>query len=312
VDANSGSRVMSLLKDAPKTIERLTVTGGDADVGGGILVASAQEDFETRKHTLRNLLILENSATVNGGGIHTGSHPLKISRTRIVGNFAVSGGGGVYMGSTPTAALGDPPLSISATTVNNNQAGLGAGLYLDGADPGGAPHDPRADIVNSTFAYNVATVSGGGLASILGADLNAEHTTVAYNTADADNVGGGAGGGIYQSSDADFDIENALVKENTVGTSGAGPQCAGEFLFDGVITPQGTPGLCVFLGGSLIQPETEPRIGGLADNGGPTPTIEIQVDSLANGWNESFCPATDQRGVSRPANDCDAGAYERP
>lgn len=311
VDANGGSRVFSLLKDAPKSIERLTVTGGNADAGGGIFVASAQANFETRKHTLRNVLILQNTATANGGGVHTGSHPLKISRSRIVGNLAASGGGGIFMGSTPTAAL-DDSLVISGTTINSNNAALGAGLYLDGFNPAEAPHDPRADIVNSTFALNVATVSGGGMAVILGASLEANHTTVAYNSADADSSGGGDGGGIYQSTDADFDIENALVKENTVGSSGDGPQCAGDFRFNGVITPQGTPGLCVFLGGSVIQPEVEPRIGSLADNGGPTPTIEIHADSLANGWNESFCPAKDQRGVSRLPADCDAGAFERP
>jgi hypothetical protein len=312
VDANGASRVFSLLKDAPKSIERLAVTGGSADVGAGILVASAQADFETRKHSLKRLLILQNTATASGGGVSTGSHPVKISKTRIVGNFAGSGGGGVFMGSAPTAAL-DDPLSISATTVNSNQAGLGAGIYLDGFNPSAEfPYDPRADIVNSTFALNVAAVSGGGLAAIQGAQLDAEHTTVAYNTADGDGVGGGNGGGIYQSSDASFAIENSLVKENTVGPSGDGPQCAGDFRFIGVITPQGTPGLCEFTPGSIIQGEVEPRISPLTDNGGPTPTIEIQADSLANGWNEGLCPVKDQRGEGRPTSGCDVGAFERP
>jgi len=103
------------------------------------------------------------------------------------------------------------------------------------------------------------------------------------------------------------------VKENSVGSSGDGPQCAGSIKFMGVITPQGTPGLCTFEGGSVIQGEVPANIGTITNNGGPTQTIEILQTSLANGWrDDSSCPAKDQRGEPRPQNECDIGAYERP
>jgi hypothetical protein len=56
-----------------------------------------------------------------------------------------------------------------------------------------------------------------------------------------------------------------------------------------------------------------PGLGALQDNGGPTPTHALlpgspAVDTGANG----VCPATDQRGVTRPKNlVCDIGAFEK-
>jgi hypothetical protein len=58
----------------------------------------------------------------------------------------------------------------------------------------------------------------------------------------------------------------------------------------------------------------DPKLGALADNGGPTQTRELLPGSpaidavVASG---AGCPATDQRGVSRPNGAaCDIGAYE--
>jgi hypothetical protein len=53
-------------------------------------------------------------------------------------------------------------------------------------------------------------------------------------------------------------------------------------------------------------------IGALGDNGGPTPTHALlsgspAIDTAAGG----ACPATDQRGVTRPQGPrCDVGAFE--
>ena len=60
---------------------------------------------------------------------------------------------------------------------------------------------------------------------------------------------------------------------------------------------------------------TDPKLdpAGLANNGGPTQTIALQPDSPAVDLMPagSSCPATDQRGVSRPQGPtCDLGAFE--
>ena len=58
---------------------------------------------------------------------------------------------------------------------------------------------------------------------------------------------------------------------------------------------------------------TNPQLGALANNGGPTQTMALQVGSPAiNGvvYNApNGCPTTDQRGYAR-SSACDIGAYE--
>jgi hypothetical protein len=55
-----------------------------------------------------------------------------------------------------------------------------------------------------------------------------------------------------------------------------------------------------------------PKLGPLANNGGPTQTMALYVGSPAiDAGSDSGCPATDQRGVPRPqGRHCDIGAYE--
>jgi len=56
---------------------------------------------------------------------------------------------------------------------------------------------------------------------------------------------------------------------------------------------------------------TDPLLGPLQDNGGPTLTHALLSGSPAiNQGKNSFCPATDQRGLTRPSTACDIGAYE--
>jgi hypothetical protein len=56
----------------------------------------------------------------------------------------------------------------------------------------------------------------------------------------------------------------------------------------------------------------DPRLAPLADNGGPTPTVALLPGSPAiDAGDDSVCPPTDQRGVSRPQGlACDIGAFE--
>jgi uncharacterized repeat protein (TIGR01451 family) len=62
-------------------------------------------------------------------------------------------------------------------------------------------------------------------------------------------------------------------------------------------------------GGDLV--DTNPNLGLLADNGGPTQTHALLLPSKAINAATS-CATLDQRGVSRPvASQCDIGAYEK-
>ena len=57
---------------------------------------------------------------------------------------------------------------------------------------------------------------------------------------------------------------------------------------------------------------TDPRLDTLKDNGGFTPTLALLPGSPAiDAGDNAACPATDQRGVTRPQGAaCDIGAYE--
>ena len=55
----------------------------------------------------------------------------------------------------------------------------------------------------------------------------------------------------------------------------------------------------------------DPRLGDLADNGGPTSTHLPAGDSLVLGLAlPPHCPPLDQRGASRDPDDCDGGAVQ--
>jgi hypothetical protein len=57
---------------------------------------------------------------------------------------------------------------------------------------------------------------------------------------------------------------------------------------------------------------TDPKLGPLADNGGPTPTMALLLGSPAiDAGNTALAPTTDQRGFPRPAGAAaDIGAFE--
>jgi hypothetical protein len=80
-------------------------------------------------------------------------------------------------------------------------------------------------------------------------------------------------------------------------------------------------GSCFDSGGSDL-PNTKPQLSVLRDNGGPTRTLALctgagsapschGVSPAIDAGDNAACPATDQRGFSRPAGAaCDIGAYE--
>ena len=70
--------------------------------------------------------------------------------------------------------------------------------------------------------------------------------------------------------------------------------------------------LCEFTA-STDHPSTDPQLGALQNNGGPTDTQLPPVASPPiDAGVDAACPATDQRGVPRPQGPhCDSGAVER-
>lgn len=111
-----------------------------------------------------------------------------------------------------------------------------------------------------------------------------------------------AGGGVYVPS-------GPLTLQNTLFAQNGGANCSG-------------PGTIVDGGHNLSFGDTScpaatngnPELGPLQDNGGPTLTMALGPGSAALDQvpaTGSACPATDQRGASRPQGSaCDIGAFE--
>jgi hypothetical protein len=132
---------------------------------------------------------------------------------------------------------------------------------------------------------------------------------------------GGGGGSGFGGVDGTCNLINCTLASNG-GIAGLGGGGGGG-------NPPGTPGAsgvawggttCSALANTLIAWNTpaggdtfpDPKLGPLADNGGPTLTMALLPGSPAiDAGNTSLAPATDQRGFSRPAGRAaDIGAFE--
>ena len=205
--------------------------------------------------------------------------------------------------------------------------GNGSGTGADGGNgsPGGAGGsggaiDSTADmtITNSTIVANSA--AGGGAAGANGTpsgpgpgpgpgqpgigggiDQRAMGTTLTHVTITA-NSAGGVGGGV-DGAGGTVTVANSIIAGNVAAPPSL--NCAG------VLVDQG--GNLEFAATSCPAGflQANPKLTGLADNGGPTQTIALQPGSAAIQHVRTCVLTRDQRGVARPVGAaCDSGAYQ--
>jgi hypothetical protein len=226
----------------------------------------------------------------SGGGIYNlGS--LTLNNSTVTGNHAFDAAGIVNASNATMIMNGD--------TVSNNTA--------SGAGGGGIANSGTLTIVNCTIAANQA-VNGGGISN--NGVLKMANSTVASNT-----VVGGDGGGIINTG-AELDLLNTIVFNPNSGAAsqndvhGQLTQAEGDLFGSSVSITGGSD-----LGGNQFN--TNPLLGPLQDNGGPTATLALLPASPALGTGVSTSlitglsvPTTDQRGDPRPANSIDIGAFQ--
>ncbi len=223
-----------------------------------------------------------------GGGIYIDNAAVVNLTDLAVQNNTGKHGGGIYNK--------DGTLTVTGSTLSGNSAanGHGGGLYHDGGT--------TATLTNVTFSGNSATGDGGG---IYGNDpLTLVNVTLAGNSADK-------GGGIRRNGGI-ASLKNTIVANNTAPT---GPNCEGTITSAGYNLDSGNS--CLFTG-TGDQINTDPLLGPLQDNGGPTFTHALELLSPAvDAGTNSGAPALDQRGQPRPYDGdgdavavTDTGAYE--
>ena len=95
-------------------------------------------------------------------------------------------------------------------------------------------------------------------------------------------------------------VRNSIIAGNT-GSQCSGITSLGHNVFSDDSCGHSGPG---------DMPSTDPMLGPLANNGGPTPTHALLAGSPAiDAGDSTGCPTSDQRGYSR-SGVCDMGAFE--
>jgi hypothetical protein len=249
-----------------------------------------------------------------GGDIQS-SGVLTLTDDWITNGFACSGGGVGNSAGT---------LTIERSLISGNHAGC-AGGDSGGVENFGTPGSPDLPghllIDDSTIADNDARLVGGVFSwNDPNNTLMIENSTIADNANQDESSGParGAGGGLGL-GDGIARLENTILAGNVEITGGVTTQtnCApGPGLTSlGHDIDSGTDcGLADTIPGQTDQSDTNPLLGPLQNNGGPTMTLTLghgspALDKVPAPGGD--CPGTDQRGVPRPQGAaCDIGAFE--
>jgi CSLREA domain-containing protein len=286
---NSGTGIFST---GALTVAKALVVGNS---GFGIAIESRGTA------TLTNTRIARNS----GGGLEAFVATATLTNSTIAGNSGTKGGGIV--------SLFGGHVTLTKTTVSGNSATIGGGgIFNEGG--GLCRKTASVTLINSTVSGNSAPV-GAGIYSVgcAGPSVTLTNSTVTRNSATR------AGGGIFQDTDEDGTVTliNALVAQNSAPTGPDFLNSNGGVLARFTLIGNGAgSGITNGVDGNQVggaNAPIDPRLGSLADNGGPTKTHALLSGSPAiDAASTPDCPTTDQRGVLRPQGAaCDIGSYER-
>ncbi len=266
--------------DMTLTASRISGNRADYDIGAG-----GGHIENTGNLIISNSTISGNTRNYDGGGILNGTiGTVLLTNSVISGNKA--GGGG--------AISNHGIMKLSNNLISGNKA-----YHRYNFNPGGGSIYNNGSIllVNTTLSGNSSQAQGGGIANK--GNLVLSHSTLSGNTAIVEG-----GGGIKNYPGAELTLSNSIIANSKTG---------GDCNNEGTITLQGNN---LIEDGSCGAPLSgDPKLAPLLDNGGPTPTHALRIDSPAiDAADKSHCVAIDQRNVLRPLQtnaECDLGAFER-
>jgi hypothetical protein len=296
--------------------------------------------------------IVGNQSGPNGGGMFNNGHNLTLNQVNIDDNESVNSfGGGLFNnGNNLTTNF----LSISGNRAENSGV-LGGGMFNNGHDlnltdcalnnnrsdsDGGAMFNNGNDLIINRCSFSGNTITGalggdgdGGAIFNNGSFLTFLNSTLSNNTAFDE------GGAIFENGSSNNTLVNVTMAGNNADTaSGVSHNGSGDYILQSSILANATNGAncggsgtyissgynigddnsCP-LGGTGDQPNTNPMLGMLQDNGGNTLTQALLLGSpaidqipVADCDDADGNPLTvDQRNLPRPNGPaCDVGAFE--
>jgi hypothetical protein len=291
VDGNNACRVLKVDSGVQATLNRLTITHGQADYGGGI---------DTNGTVTLNDSTIDGCIGAHTGGISNDGGAMTINRCTISGNTGHDISGGIWNGGLMT---------VSNSTLAYNSAPSADSR----ARGGGIINGFRATLTisNSTLTGNRAgspifPVGGGGIYNMGLAVVN--NSTLSSNFADT-------GGGIF--NDGTLSLQSTIVAGNFAGSGG--PDVAGTVVpssgYNLIGDGNGLGGILNRVHHNQIGTDflpLDPLLAPLDYYGGPTPTFALVLGSPALGTGDpAATAATDERGQPRAVNgQVDVGAFQ--
>lgn len=293
IDGGGNADPVLLIRPVIAALCGLTITGGFGHAHGGGINA----DFGANTTIVDCSVSGNQTLGADGAGI-SASGVIKIGNSTIEGNIGNSGGIGGGLSFTEGSQA-----SVVNSTISQNSAQFGGGVVIDNG---------FASFVNSTISDNTTLGNGGGI--LIGgtnAVLNLSLSTITNNSASS-------GSGIAVQSQALVNVYTAIVANQISGQDCFIGFGGGTIASVGYNIESSTS--CGFTN-TGDQQNTDPKLGPLQNNGGPTKTHALATNSPAIDAGQASCGiATDQRGEPRPVDYpgvgpvgealCDVGAYE--
>lgn len=284
--------------------------GDELGVGGGGFAVSDYYGVSAFADSVvrGNQSIGVDAAIAGGFGAKYSTAPFGIDRSTISANRAIASAGQAVAGGFFSADL---RLVVSSSTISGNavEGPVGSGVV------GGGLFAGSGTLVNTTVSGNSAGDGAGGIFLI--GDPYGDAAVLSNSTITGNRAGTGAGVAI---ADGEVVLNSSIVFGNINTDPSVPPAYAMEADLDGdagVTVAASSANNLVGSSGLTVPVDTitsDPLLGPLANNGGPTLTHALGAGSPAiDAGNNAMALAEDQRGTGFPrvvGTSADIGAVE--